>query len=89
MGGLALVGNGDFPIRLGPEDARHLLLAATGLLVGAAAGGYSTTLGIFFWFQITDFDRFLGLFSLCHFIFPSYLLGLFSRCIVSVTPKGN
>ena len=24
--------------------------------------------GVFFWFQVTDFDRFLGFFSLCHFI---------------------
>ena len=23
---------------------------------------------VFFWFQVTDFDRFLGFFSLCHFI---------------------
>jgi hypothetical protein len=34
-------------------------------------------------------DRFLGFFSLCHFIFPSYLFGLFSRWLGSVTPKGN
>ena len=33
--------------------------------------------GVFFWFQVTDFDRFLGFFSLCHFIFPSYFLGCF------------
>ena len=45
--------------------------------------------GVFFRFQVTDFDRFLGFFSLCHFIFPSYLFGLCSRCVVSVTPKGN
>jgi hypothetical protein len=32
--------------------------------------------GVFFWFQVTDFDRFFGFFSLCHFIFPIYL-GLF------------
>ena len=24
--------------------------------------------GVFLWFQVTDFDRFLGFFSLCHFI---------------------
>jgi len=45
-------------------------------------------LGVFFRFQVTDFDRLLRFFSLCHFIFPSYLFGLF-RCVVSVTPKGN
>jgi hypothetical protein len=50
---------------------------------------HNAALGVFFWFQVTDFDRFLGFFSLCHFIFPSYLLGLFSRCIVPVTPNGN
>jgi hypothetical protein len=45
--------------------------------------------GVFFWFEVTDFDRFLRFFSLCHFIFPSYLFGFVSRCVVSVTPKGN
>lgn len=45
--------------------------------------------GVFFWFQVTDFDCFLGFFSLCHFIFPSYLFWVVSRCVVSVTPKGN
>ena len=48
-----------------------------------------SALGVFFRFQVTDFDRLLGFFSLCHFIFPSYLFGLFCRCVVSVTPKGN
>ena len=33
--------------------------------------------GIFFRFQVTDFDRFLGFFSLCHFMFPSYFFGCF------------
>jgi hypothetical protein len=45
--------------------------------------------GVFFWFQVTDFNCFLGFFSLCHFIFPSYLFGVVFRCVVSVTPKGN
>ena len=45
--------------------------------------------GVFFWFQITNFDCFIGFFSLCHFVFPNYLFG-FVRCWVgSVTPKGN
>ena len=47
------------------------------------------TFGVFFRFQVTDFDLRLGFFSLCHFIFPIYLFGLFCRCGVSVTPKGN
>ena len=29
---------------------------------------HNAALGVFFWFQVTDFDRFLGFFSLCHFI---------------------
>jgi hypothetical protein len=48
-----------------------------------------TALGVFFRFQVSDFDRLLGFFSLCHFIFPSYLFWVVSRCVVSVTPKGN
>jgi len=44
--------------------------------------------GVFFWFQVKDFDSFLGFFSLCHFIFPSYLFGLFFVVFMSVTPKG-
>jgi hypothetical protein len=46
-------------------------------------------LGVFFRFQVADFDRQLGFFSLCHFVFPSYLFWVFGRCVVSVTPKGN
>ena len=37
----------------------------------------TAALGVFFRFQVSDFDRLLGFFSLCHFIFPSYLFGLF------------
>jgi len=44
--------------------------------------------GVFFWFQVTDFDRFLGFFSLCHLIFLAIYLGLFLVC-VGLTPKGS
>ena len=59
------------------------------LAIDTRAGRDSTALGIFFRFQVSDFDRLLGFFSLCHFIFPSYLFWVVSRCVVSVTPKGN
>ena len=78
----------------GPSSAAgHIggvALNAVTLLVrlGTGALGYAA-LGVFFGFQVTDFDRFLGFFSLCHFIFPSYLFWVVSRCVVSVTPKGN
>jgi hypothetical protein len=42
----------------------------------AAAGSIGSALGIFFRFQIPDFDFFLGFFgffSLCHFQFSSFL----------------
>ena len=38
-------------------------------------------LGVFFWFQVTDFDRFLNFFSLCHFIFPKLFIWVVSRCV--------
>jgi hypothetical protein len=55
----------------------------------ADVGCHHTALGVFFRFQVADFDRLLGFFSLCHFIFPSYLFWVVCRCVVSVTPKGN
>ena len=57
-------------------------LNAVTLLVrlGADVNDYAA-LGIFFRFQVTDFDAFLYFFSLCHFIFPIYLFGLFVRCV--------
>jgi hypothetical protein len=61
-----------------------LVLAVAKALVAADGPAF----GVFFRFQVTDLDRFLGFFSLCHFIFPSYLFGLFSRWLGSVTPKG-
>ena len=48
----------------------------------------STALGVFFRFQIPDFDLFFGFFSLCHFFaFPD--LGLVCCFIVSGTLKSN
>ncbi len=56
------------------------------LAIDNPAGGDSAALGIFFRFQVSDFDRFLGFFSLCHFIFPSYLFWVVCRsCCVSDT----
>jgi hypothetical protein len=56
--------------------------------LGRSAGGDSTALGVFFRFQVTDFDRLLGFFSLCHFIFPSYLFWVcFSLCCVGDTER--
>jgi len=65
-----------------------ILLPRLGVDLGTDVLGYPA-LGVFFRFQVSDFDRRLGFFSLCHFSFPSYLFGLFGRCVVSVTPKGN
>jgi hypothetical protein len=65
-GGWALGGGGnDFLIWLGPVDARHL----------PAVADPFATFSIFFWFQITNFDLFLGFFSLCHFTFPFLFWG--------------
>jgi hypothetical protein len=61
--------------------------AVTGVLGGDVRS--KATFSISFWFQVADFDVFLGFFSLCHFIFfRSYLFGLFVVRVVSVTPKG-
>ena len=67
--------------------AAALVVALVVAKVYVAADG--PAFGVFFGFQVADLDRFLGFFSLCHFIFPSYLFGLFSRWLGSVTPKGN
>lgn len=85
------MGNGDFPIWLGSPD--HVWVAALVLVLAALVvrGPIKddSAFGVSFWFQVTDFDRFLGFFSLCHFIFPSYLFCLFLVWVDSVTPKGN
>ena len=57
-----------------------LVLVAADLVVRGAIHD-NPAFGVFFGFQVTDFDRFLGFFSLCHFIFPSYLFG-FVCCVV-------
>ena len=44
-----------------------LVLVAADLVVPGPIHDDSA-LGVFFWFQVTDFDRFVGFFSLCHFI---------------------
>jgi hypothetical protein len=50
---------------------RSLLNAVVTLLARLRTDALDyAALGIFFRFQVTDFDRFLGFFSLCHFIFP-------------------
>jgi hypothetical protein len=65
-----------------------ILLARLGVDLGTYALDYPA-LGVFFRFQVSDFDARLGFFSLCHFIFLAIYFGLFGRCVVSVTPKGN
>ena len=65
-----------------------LVLVAAALVVRGPIH-HNAALGVFFWFQVADLDRFFGFFSLCHFIFPSYLFGLFLVVLCSVTPKGN
>ena len=67
-----------------PGDA---VTAARALLSGAPRPK-CPAFSVFFRFQVTDFDRLLGFFSLCHLIFPSYLFWVVSLCCV-VTPKGN
>jgi hypothetical protein len=69
-------------------NAAMILLPRLGVDLGTDVLDYPA-LGVFFRFQVSDFDRLLGFFSLCHFIFPSYLFWVVCRCVVSVTPKGN
>ena len=72
------------------NEARRAIWAA-GLNAVTAALGHSgrdsAALGIFFRFQVTDFDRLLAFFSLCHFIFPSYLFWVVSLRCVSDTKR--
>jgi hypothetical protein len=46
-----------------------LTVAAAGTLCPVTLDAMALALGIFFRLQFTDFDRLLGFFSLCHFIF--------------------
>jgi hypothetical protein len=75
-------------------------VAALGVLIVASVAlgirgpiSDESALGVFFWFQVTDFDDLLGLFSLCHFIFPSYLFWVvlvgFSDTERQLTPAFN
>ena len=56
-------------------DAMALAMTRDAHVIADAAG--HTALGIFFRLQVTDFDRLLGFFSLCHFIFLAIYFGLF------------
>ena len=64
-----------------------ILLSRLGVDFGTDVLDYSA-LGVFFRFQVSDFDRYLGFFSLCHFIFPSYLFWVvWSLCCVGDTER--
>ena len=75
---------------LTPSDALNavmILLPRLGVDLGTDVLDYSA-LGVFFRFQVSDFDPRLGFFSLCHFIFPSYLFWVgFSLCCLSDTER--
>ena len=57
-------------------NALMILLPRLGVDVGTDVLDYPA-LGVFFRFQVSDFDPRLGFFSLCHFIFPSFYFGLY------------
>jgi hypothetical protein len=63
-----------------------ILLPRLGVDFGTDVLDYPA-LGVFFRFQVSDFDPRFGFFSLCHFIFPSYLFWVVSRCCVSDTER--
>ena len=68
-------------------NAVMILLSRLGVDLGTDVLDYPA-LGVFFRFQVSDFDRRLGFFSLCHFIFPSYLFWVvFSLCCLSDTER--
>jgi hypothetical protein len=66
-------------------DARNLLaaVAPAGAIARVATRGDSAAFSIFFWFQVTDVDFFLGFFSLCHFTFPFPISGWLSFAMIS------
>ena len=45
--------------------------------------------GVFFRFQVTDFDLCFGFFSLCHFIFPILFVWVVCRCVVFCDTEGH
>jgi len=65
-------------------------LNALTLLVrlGADVNDYAA-LGIFFRFQVTDFDLCFGFFSLCHFIFSILFVWVVCRCVVFSDAEGH
>ena len=65
-------------------------LNAVTLLVrlGADVNDYAA-LGIFFRFQVTDFDLCFGFFSLCHFIFSILFVWVVCRCVVFSDAEGH
>ena len=64
-----------------------LVLVAADLVVCRPISDDSAP-GVFFRFQVSDFDRFLGFFSLYHFIFPSYLFWVvWSLCCFGDTER--
>lgn len=68
-----------FLIWLAVRALRQLMAVTTaGAVAGVAATKFDcdAALGIFFRFQIPNFYLFIGLFSLCHFIFPFPISGL-------------
>lgn len=84
-GSLGLIG---LPTRFGlaVPSTKACDLPAAALLTWALEE--HTAFSIFFRFHIPNFDRFFGFFSLCHFLFLSYL-GLVCRFIVLGTLKSN
>ena len=56
-------------------------LVLVAVLAKALVAADGPALGVFLGFQVTDLDRFLGFFSLCHFIFLAIYLGCFSLCL--------
>jgi hypothetical protein len=65
-----------------------LNLATLNVTVRADIGGH-TALGVFFRFEVSDFNCRLGFFSLCHCIFLAIYFWVVFSLVVSVTPKGN
>ena len=65
-------------------------LNAVTLLVRLGADGNDyAALGIFFRFQVTDFDLCFGFFSLCHFIFSILFVWVVCRCVVFCDTEGH
>jgi hypothetical protein len=61
-------------------------LMLVSLAIDISAGRSDTALGVFFRFQVTDFDLCFGFFSLCHFIFSILFV---CRCVVFCDTEGH